>query len=159
MLILAGEHSSSGQLSYALERTLEAGHLAVVAAPDKGVLKTIIDPREEGWDPCEEFDALLLPGGRAAEYLRNIQGFRDTVRHFVEHDKPIGAIAEGARLLLTAGVTGRQLTGMDMIRSEIAHDNTYVAAGDVAVRDPNIVTASARPYYHVWMREFLPLLP
>jgi hypothetical protein len=55
-------------------------------------------------------------------------------------------------------------TGMDMIRSEIAHDNTYVAAGDVAagdaaVRDGNIVTASARPYYHVWMREFLPLLP
>ncbi|GGW60258.1 hypothetical protein ACIP4U_08760 [Streptomyces caelestis] len=48
---------------------------------------------------------------------------------------------------------------MDMIRSEIAPDNTYVAAGDVAVRDGNIVTVSTRPYYHVWMREFLPLLP
>ncbi|MEU1934400.1 DJ-1/PfpI family protein [Streptomyces coeruleorubidus] len=186
VLILAGEHSSAGQLSYALERTLEAGHSAAVAAPEKTVLKTLIDPREEGWDPSEEtpgpytfeslgflipsdlaidevdpseFDALLIPGGRATEYLRNIQGFRDTVRHFVERDKPIGAIAEGARLLLTAGVTGRKLTGMDMIRSEIAPDNTYVAAGDEAVRDGNIVTVSARPYYHVWMREFLPLLP
>lgn len=181
VLILSGEHASFGSLAYGYERLYEAGHHVTLAAPDNGWVKTIVDPREEGWDfqatssPYEyetpgipfpgdalldeiepaNFDALLIPGGRAPEYLRQMSSTQRIVRHFLETNKPIGSICQGVRILVAAGLTGRRLTGADMTRTEVCQDNTYVRANDEAVIDGNIVTVSGRPYYHVWMREFI----
>jgi protease I len=136
-----------------------------------------IDMREEGWDLDTErrgysfesdmtfaevdpttFDALILPGWRAIEYLRNNERCVDIVRHFVEANKPIAAIDQAPRLLIAAGVRGRRMTGIEMIKIEIARANTYVDAGSEPVVDRNILTVSRRPYYDVWMREFMSML-
>jgi PfpI family intracellular protease len=178
ILIIAGDFTSSGQLQYSVYRMLEEGFDLTVAAPVKKRLDTIIDQREEGWeydiektgywmqadatldeiDPSR-FDALIVPGWRAAEYLRNIKRCTDVVRHFIETDKPIASICQGPRILLAAGVKGRRLTGLDMIKPDIINTgNTFVEAGSEPVVDGNIVTVSRRPYYYVWMRAFLALL-
>jgi protease I len=175
ILIIAGDFTSGGQLLYAVDRMREEGFDVTVAAPVKKRLDTVIDMREEGreydferlgfWMPADAtldeidpstFDGLVLPGWRATEYLRNMEGCRNAIRHFIETNKPIGAICQAPRLLIAAGVKGRRMTGL--IKSEISRGNTYVAAGAEPVRDGNIVTVSRRPYYHAWMGSFLSLL-
>jgi PfpI family intracellular protease len=178
ILMIAGDQTACGQLQYALYRMIEERIPTAVAAPVKRRLDTVIDMREENWSYDTEklgywaqpdaaldeidpftFDGLLLPGGRAAEYLRDIDRCVKIVRHFVENDKPIGAMCQGSRILAAAGVKGRRLTGLDMIKLDITKaGNTYVAAGGEAVVDGNIVTVSRRPYYYVWVRGFLSLL-
>jgi protease I len=178
ILIVTGDCASSGQLQYALYRMLEAGYYVTVAAPSRKGLFTVIDQREEGADYDTEkrgytiwpdstlnevdpprFDALLLPGWRAAEALRNLPRCMQIVHHFLASDKPIASICQGPRILVAAGVKGRRMTGLDMIKPDIiGSGNTWVDAGSEAVVDGNIVTVSRRPYYHVWMRAFLSLL-
>jgi protease I len=178
IIIIAGDGSSSGQLQYSVYRLLEEGFDVTVAAPVRKGLYTVIDQREEGWDYDTEkrgytmwadasldevdpfrFDALVLPGWRAAEALRNIDRCIQVVRHFLENNKPIASICQGPRILLAAGVKGRRLTGIDMIKPDIiASGNTFVEAASEAVVDGNIVTVSRRPYYYVWMRAFLSML-
>lgn len=178
ILIIAGDCSSSGQLQYSVYRMLEEGFVVTLAAPTRKGLFTVIDQREEGWDYDTEkrgytlwpdasfnevdpplYDALILPGWRAAEALRNIPRCIVIVRHFLENNKPIACICQGPRILIAAGVKGRRMTGLDMIKPDIiASGNTWVDAGSEAVIDGNIVTVSRRPYYYVWMRAFLSLL-
>ena len=166
-------------LDYAVFRLREERKIAVtVAAPKKKRLHGVIHQQEEGWDTYVEmpwyrmnvdatldeidptaFDALVLPGGRAPEHLRNLESCTKIVRHFVENNKPIGAICRGPLILLEAGVRGRRLTGLSLIKPRVTMSGcTYVDARDEAVVDGNIVTATGRPYYHVWMRAFLSLL-
>lgn len=178
ILIITGDFSSSGQLQYSVYRMLEAGFVVTLAAPTRKGLYTVIDHREEGWDYDLEkrgytlwpdasfnevdpplYDGLILPGWRAAEALRNLNRCIVIVRHFVENNKPIASICQGARILIAAGVKGRRMTGLSMIKPDIvASGNTWVDAGGEAVVDGNIVTVSGRPYYHVWMRSFLSML-
>jgi protease I len=177
ILIIAGDFTSSGQLQYSYYRMKEEDFDVTIAALEKKRLNTVIDMREEGWDLDTErrgyafdsdmtfaevdpttFDALILPGWRAIEYLRNNERCVEIVRHFVEANKPIAAIDQAPRLLIAAGVRGRRMTGIEMIKIEIARANTYVDAGSEPVVDRNIVTVSRRPYYDVWMREFMSML-
>ncbi len=184
VLIIAGDFTSGGQLTYAADRIREAGGLVTIAAPDKKRLDTVIDGREEGWtmqdtpgkyayenlgfwipasatldeiDPAA-FDGLLLPGWRAAEYLRHMNGCLNAVRHFLDAEKPVAAICQATQILIAAGVKGRRLTGLGMIKNDIARANTYVEAGAEPVFDRKLVTVSGRPYYHVWTRAFLSLM-
>jgi protease I len=52
----------------------------------------------------EQYDALVIPGGRGPEYLRNHDAVRAAVRHFFDNDKPVAAVCHGAQLLAGAGV-------------------------------------------------------
>jgi len=157
---------------------LEEGFVVTLAAPARKGLFTVIDQRVEGWDYDTEkrgytlwpdatpnevdpplYDALILPGWRAAEALRNFPRCIKIVSHFLENNKPIASICQGPRILIAAGVKGRRMTGLDMIKPDVvASGNTWVDAGDKAVVDGNIVTVSRRPYYYVWMRSFLSML-
>jgi PfpI family intracellular protease len=178
ILMIAGDYAASAQLQYARYRMLEERFDVTLAAPVKKLLDTSIDMREEDaefdierlgyWmqatatfeevDPTA-YDGLILPGWRDAEYLRFIPHCVDLVRHFVETNKPIASICRGPSLLLAAGVKGRRLTGLDVIRRDITMSgNTYVEAKGAAVVDGNITTVSSRPYYHVWMQAFLSML-
>jgi protease I len=178
ILIVTGDFSSSGQLQYSVYRMLEEGFVVTLAAPGRKGLYTVIDQREEGWDYDLEkrgytlwpeasfnevdpplYDGLILPGWRAAETLRNVERCIVIVRHFIDNNKPIAAICQGPRILIAAGVKGRRMTGLPMIKPDIvASGNTWVDAGGEPAIDGSIVTASGRPYYHVWMRGFLSLL-
>src|SRR5712672_1063648 len=52
----------------------------------------------------QEYDALVIPGGRAPEYIRLDPRVLEIVRHFSTANKPIAAICHGAQLLAAAGV-------------------------------------------------------
>src|SRR5215467_8632248 len=157
ILIVAGDYAASAQLQYAQYRMLEERFDVTLAAPVKKLLDTSIDMREE-IDPTA-YDGLIVPGWRDAEYLRSIPRCIDLVRHFVEANKPIASICRGPSLLLAAGVRGKRMTAIDVIRRDITMSgNTYVEAEGAAVVDGNIATVSSRPYYHLWMQAFQSML-
>jgi protease I len=113
-------------------------------------------------DPAA-YDALVLPGGRAPEYLRLHPRVIEIVRHFHEANKPIAAVCHGAQILTAAGVLrDRQCSAYPAVRPEIELcGGRYVDAAegfDNAHVDGNLVTAPAWPAHPAWMREFLKVL-
>jgi len=111
-------------------------------------------------DPAE-YDALLVPGGRAPEYIRLNDRVLEMVRHFAEAEKPIAAICHGLQLLAAAGVlNGKSCTAYPACSPEItAAGGTYVEkpVDGVAV-DGNLVTAPAWPAHPAWLSAFLQVL-
>ncbi|MFO0817955.1 MAG: DJ-1/PfpI family protein [Pirellulales bacterium] len=108
-------------------------------------------------------DALVIPGGRAPEYLRLNARVLEIVRHFDAAGKPIAAICHGAQLLAAAGVLrGRNCSAYPACRPEVElAGGIYVEASagfDNAHVDGKLVTAPAWPAHPAWMREFLKLL-
>ncbi len=111
----------------------------------------------------EQYDALVIPGGRAPEYLRLKPRVLDIVRHFAEARKPIAAICHGAQLLTAAGVVkGRKAQAYPAVRAELtACGCEWIEPSpglDNACVDGNLVTAAAWPAHPAWMREFLKVL-
>jgi protease I len=108
-----------------------------------------------------DYDALVLPGGRAPEYLRLNEQVLAAVRHFAEANKPIAAICHAAQLLAAAGVlTGRSCSAYPAVAPEVrSSGGRYVeAAMDSAHVDGNLVSAPAWPAHPMWLAEFLRLL-
>lgn len=108
-----------------------------------------------------DYDALVLPGGRAPEYLRLNDQVLALVRHFAEAKKPIAAICHAAQLLAAAGVlTGRSCSAYPAVAPEVrAAGGQYVEiAMDAAHVDGNLVTAPAWPAHPRWLAAFLEVL-
>src|SRR5712691_2215953 len=108
-----------------------------------------------------EYDALVIPGGRAPEYLRLNSRVLEVVRHFAQAGKPIAAICHGAQLLAAAGViAGRKISAYPACAPEVELAGaTYASiAVDDAVTDRNFVTAPAWPAHPRWMAQFLGVL-
>lgn len=109
----------------------------------------------------EDYDALVIPGGRAPEYLRLNEGVLKMVRHFANSGKPIAAVCHGLQILAAAGVLkGRACSGYPAVGPEIrACGGEYVElAMDKAHVDRNLVTAPAWPAHPDWMAKFLKVL-
>lgn len=107
---------------------------------------------------AEEYDGLVLPGGRAPEYLRLNSKVLDAVRHFAQAKKPIAAICHAAQLLTTAGViAGKRVSAYPACGPEVeAAGGTYAAIGmDEAVVDGELVTAPAWPAHPAWLAKYL----
>lgn len=111
-------------------------------------------------DP-ELYDGLVLPGGRAPEYLRREEGVIEMITHFVEEDKPIAALCHGLQLLSAAdSVRGKALTAYPACGPEMVAagaDYKDVAATEVVV-DGNLVTSPAWPGHPKWLAAFLEVL-
>lgn len=110
---------------------------------------------------AEEYDALVVPGGRAPEYLRLNAKVLDVVRHFFAANKPVAAICHGAQLLAAAGVLeGRNCSAYPACGPEVTlAKGTYAnIAVDAAVTDGNLVSAPAWPAHPAWLAQFLTLL-
>jgi protease I len=110
---------------------------------------------------AEDYDALVIPGGRAPEYLRLNPRVLDIVRHFASAKKPIAAICHGAQILATAGVLkGRQCSCYPAVGPEVtAAGGTFAdIAVTEAVVDGNLVTAPAWPAHPAWLATFLAVL-
>ena len=108
-----------------------------------------------------EYDALVIPGGRAPEYLRLNEHLLNVVRHFAEEDKPIAAICHAPQILTAAGVVkGRRLSAYPAIGPEITTaGGEYVNVGfERAVTDGNLVTGAAWTAHVEWVRQFLTVL-
>ncbi len=111
-------------------------------------------------DPAN-YDALMIAGGRAPEYLRINPKIIDITRHFAENDKPIAAICHGIQILTAADVVkGKKLTAYPAVGPEVTlagGDYVEVPATE-AVVDGNWVTSPAWPGHPSWIREFLKIL-
>ncbi len=108
-----------------------------------------------------DYDALVIPGGRAPEYLRMNEDVVNMVKHFVETNKPIAAICHGLQLLTAAnGLFGKACTGYPAVAAEIklAGGNWIDTAVDKAQVDDMLVTAPAWPAHPEWLAKFLLLL-
>ena len=109
----------------------------------------------------EEYDALVVPGGRAPEYLRLNPQVLSIVRHFFEADKPVAAICHGAQLLAAAGVLqGRACSAYGACAPEVrlAGGECPEIAVDAAHVDGKLVTAPAWPAHPAWLARFLEVL-
>jgi protease I len=111
----------------------------------------------------DEYDALVVPGGRAPEYIRLNEKVISTVRHFAESNKPIAAICHGPQVLAAADVLeGKLCTAYPALKPDViragatwgepneTYSNAYV--------DGNLVTAAAWPGHPEWIRKFLDIL-
>jgi len=109
----------------------------------------------------QEYDALVVPGGRAPEYLRLNPRVLEIVRHFARSGKPIAAICHGPQLLAAAGVLdGRRVSAYPACAPEVELAGaTFADIGvDAAVTDGNLVTAPAWPAHPAWIAQFLAVL-
>ncbi|CQH51994.1 PfpI family protease [Halobacterium hubeiense] len=107
-------------------------------------------------DPAD-YDGLVVPGGRAPEYLRTYDEVIETVQHFFEADKPVATLCHGPQILAAAGVLdGYEMTSYPAVRAECERAGcTWV---DEVTTDGNLVTAQAWPDHPEWISQFLDLL-
>jgi protease I len=107
------------------------------------------------------YDALVIPGGRAPEYLRLDPRVIKAVQHFAQANKPIAAVCHAAQLLAAADVIGgRRISAYPACAPVVRRAGAEYAdiPIDQAVTDGNFVTAPAWPAHPAWMRQFLAVL-
>ncbi|WP_336345892.1 DJ-1/PfpI family protein [Halalkalicoccus ordinarius] len=178
ILLLAGDFVEDYEVMVPFQTLQTVGHEVHAVCPEKSAddqVKTAIHDFEgdqtytekpghnftlnqdfDAVDP-EEYDALVVPGGRAPEYLRTYDEVLEIVRHFFEAEKPVAALCHGAQILAAADVLdGRNCTAYPALKAEV------IAAGgsweDDVTRDGNLVTGPAWPDHPAWLAEFLDLL-
>ena len=109
----------------------------------------------------EEYDALVIPGGRAPEYIRLNPRVLEIVRHFAHEKKPIASMCHGAQVLVAAGIlSGKKCScyptnGPDVT---LAGGTFADIAMTDAVTDGNLVSAPAWPAHPAWLAQFLKVL-
>ena len=184
ILMLVGDFVEDYEVMVPFQALQAVGHTVHAVCPDKAAGDTVataihdfegdqtysekpghrfaINADFADLDPAS-YDALVLPGGRAPEYLRLNARVLEVVRHFCDQQKPIAAICHGPQILVAAGVlANRACSCYPAVSPEIAAaGGTYVepaATMDSAHVDGNLVTAPAWPAHPAWMRAFLDLL-
>ena len=107
------------------------------------------------------YDALVIPGGRAPEYLRLNPRVLEMVRHFASTNKPVAAICHGAQILAAAGVLkSKNCSCYPAVSPEVTNNGGTFAdvAMDQACVDGSLVTAPAWPAHPAWLASFLKVL-
>lgn len=110
---------------------------------------------------ADDYDALVIPGGRAPEYIRLNPKVLDIIRHFSQADKPIAAVCHGAQVLAAAGVLqGKSCSAYPAVAPDVVCAGGTFAdiAVDQAHVDGNLVTAPAWPAHPQWLAKFLKVL-
>lgn len=173
IMIVTGDAGESYETLYAKHRFEEEGYEAHIVAPTRKRLNLVIHDFEPGWDTYKEspgykltsdrsldevssgdYDAILLLGGRAPEYLRHHQGLVRLVREFNEAGKWIFSICHGIQILLAAGLgKGRNLTCYEHIRYEVESNGGVFCGDKEAIRDDNIVSAQTWQSHPDFYRE------
>ena len=110
---------------------------------------------------AEDYDALMIPGGRAPEYIRMNARVLEIVRYFMKENKPVAAICHAPQVLAAAGVLkGRKCSSYPATSPDVTlAGGTYVDVGMAdAVVDGNLVSGPAWPALHSWLAKFLAVL-
>jgi protease I len=177
ILLVTGDAAEDLEVMYPYQRLLEEGYEVDIAAPTAKKLQFVVHDFVEGFDTYTEkpghtwsadiafadvdpsrYVALVLPGGRAPEYIRTDPDCLRIVTHFVEADKPVAALCHGPLVLAAAGVIrGRALSAYPACAPDVR------AAGaewvdSAAQVDGVLVTGRAWPDHPAWMREFVRVL-
>lgn len=102
--------------------------------------------------------ALVIPGGRAPEYIRNDPDVQRIVRHFMTTDRPVAQLCHAPLVLAAAGtLTGRRTAAYPALAPDVAAAGAGFVDG-AAVVDGQMVSARAWPDHPAWMREFIQIL-
>jgi protease I len=177
ILILTGDAGEAQEIYYAKYRLEEEGWTVDIATTTKRVFLSVVHDFEPGFDTYTEkpgyrvqadlglddvdpasYQALVLPGGRAPEFLRNRPKAVAIVRHFVEANKPIAANCHGPLLVIAAGgAKGKTLTSYPELEPDVRAGGGNYVNRDVVV-DGNLVSVRGWPDNGPWMREFVKLL-
>jgi protease I len=177
ILILAGDAAESLEVMYPYQRLLEEGYEVHIAAPNKKKLRFVVHDFEDGFDTYTEkpgyswpadlafadvdpdsYAAVVVPGGRAPEYIRNDPDFRRIVRHFFDAGKPVAQICHAPLALATAEVLeGRRTAAYPALASDVERAGAEFVDG-AAVVDGVMVSARAWPDHPSWMRAFMEIL-
>ncbi len=177
VLILTGDAAESLEVMYPYQRLKEEGYEVHIAAPSKKKLRFVVHDFEEGYDTYTEkpgyswdadfafadvnagdYAALVIPGGRAPEYIRNNSDCQKIVRHFFEHGKPVAQLCHAGLVLAAAGVLkGRRTAAYPALEPDIKAAGAEFVNAE-AVVDGVMVSARAWPDHPAWMREFIRLL-
>lgn len=110
---------------------------------------------------AEDYDALVIPGGRAPEYIRLNPQVLEMVRHFFDTNKPVAAICHGAQVLAAAGVLeGRECSAYPACGPDVtgAGGNFMDIPADQAHIEGNLVSGPAWPTHPALISKFLTLL-
>jgi protease I len=182
LLMLVGDYVEDYEVMVPFQALLMVGHTVHAVCPGKksgDKVRTAIHDFEgdqtysekRGHDfalnatfaevKAAEYDALVIPGGRAPEYLRLNADVLAAVRHFFEAMKPVAAICHGPQLLAAAGVLkGRSCNAYPAVGPDVtAGGGTFAEVPIDGVHvDGNLVTAPAWPAHPAWIREFLKVL-
>ncbi len=184
ILMLVGDYVEDYEAMVPFQMLLMVGHHVDTVCPDKkggDTVKTAIHDFEGDQTYSEKpghnfmitadfneisadkYDALVIPGGRAPEYLRLNENVLELVRAFNSDNKPIAAICHGPQILVTAGVLeGKACSAYPACGPDVERGGgTWMANNDTftdAHVDGNLVTAPAWPAHPAWMRKFLEVL-
>jgi protease I len=182
ILMLIGDYAEDYEVMVAYEALLMVGHTVHEVCPGKKAgdkIKTSIHDFEGDQSYSEkvghnfvlnaafdeikpdDYDAVIIPGGRAVEYIRLNPKVLDAVRHFDKTGKPIAAICHAAQLLAAAGVLkGRKCSAYPASGPDVTlAGGTWVDLPmDQAYTDGNLVTGPAWPALHAWLGQFCKVL-
>lgn len=182
VLMITGDFTEDYETMVPFQILIAAGHTVHAVCPDKAageVVATAIHDFEghqtytekPGHNfqlnatfsevSVEEYDGLVIPGGRAPEYLRLDNRVLEMVRYFFEENKPVAAICHGAQMLAAADVLkGRKCSAYPACSPEVnaAGAQYETLEMDQAITDGNLVTAPAWPANPAWMAQFMALL-
>ncbi len=177
VLVLAGDAAESLEVLYPYQRLLEEGYTVHIAGPTRKKLQFVVHDFVDGYDTYTEkpgytwpadlafadvdpadYAALVIPGGRAPEYIRNDPDVKRIIRHFFGESKPVAQICHAPLALAAAGVlAGRRSAAYPALEPDVrAAGAEYVDGGGVV--DGMMVSARAWPDHPTWMREFLAVL-
>jgi protease I len=177
VLILTGDAAESLEVMYPYQRLKEEGYDVHIAAPNKKKLHFVVHDFEPGYDTYtekpgyswdadaafaevnpSEYSALVIPGGRAPEYIRNNSDCKEIIRHFFEQQKPVAQLCHAGLAVAAAGMLkGRRTAAYPAIEPDIKAAGAEFVNAE-AVVDGNMISARAWPDHPAWMREFVRLL-
>ena len=184
ILALVGDYVEDYEIMVPFQALMAVGHIVHAVCPGKmagETVKTAIHDFEGDQTYSEKpghnfllnanfddvktsnYDALLLPGGRAPEYLRLNPRVLEIVREFDQADKPIAAVCHGPQILVAAGVLdARVCTAYPAVQPDIIGAGAdWCPVNDTASNscvDGNLITAPAWPAHPDWIRDFLKVL-
>ena len=182
ILMLVGDYVEDYEVMFPFQALLMVGHTVHAVCPGKKAgeaVRTAIHDFEgdqtysekrghnfalnatfENVKP-EDYDALIIPGGRAPEYIRLHPRVLEIVRHFASANKPLAALCHGPQVLAAANVLeGKKCACYPAVSPDVALAGGSYAevAMTEAVVDGNLVTGPAWPANPAWLREFLRVL-
>jgi protease I len=177
VLLLAGDAAESLEVMYPYQRLIEEGYEVDIAAPSVKKLQFVVHDFVEEFDTYTEklgytwpadvafadvdpsqYVALVIPGGRAPEYIRNDPDVQRIVRHFMNEDLPVAQLCHAPLVLAAAGVLeGRRTAAYPALEPDVrAAGAEFVNAGGVI--DGQMVSGRAWNDNPAWMREFIEIL-
>jgi protease I len=177
VLILTGDAAEDLEVMYPYQRLLEEGYEVDIAAPSKKKLQFVVHDFVEGFDTYTEkpghswqadvafadvdpaqYVAVIVPGGRAPEYIRNDPDCQRIIKHFFTEDKPVAQLCHGPLVPAAAGVlSGRRTAAYPALATDVALAGAEFVDG-AGVVDGVVVSGRAWPDHPTWMREFMQVL-